>query len=137
MAYECPVCTEVNADGEHLANHLAVTASLHEDDHAAWLAEQVPDWPERSPAELGEAVLDHARERDVEDSPASHEHGAGGRRPSFEATLDRQGGDGRTRDRETERVLREARELTERMAPDAESAEDPDEPVENGESEGA
>lgn len=115
MAYGCPVCGEVHADGEHLANHVAVTASLHEGDHLAWLEEHVPDWAERSPGELGEAVLTHAEKRDVDGFSASHDHGRPDTAPSFESALDRQSGTGRARGEETARILREARELTERM----------------------
>jgi hypothetical protein len=115
MAYGCPVCGEIHADGEHLANHLAVTASLHGDDHAAWLEEHVPDWTGRSPAELGSDVLEHAPERDVERTiePGDHERSTAG--SSYESALGRQSGTSRAPDRETERILREARELTERM----------------------
>ena len=109
------MCGEVHADGEHLANHLAVTASLHEDDHAAWLDEHVPDWPERSPGELGEEVVPRAKQRDVEGFSAARDREGYDRQPSFESALERQTGSGRTPDGETERILREARELTERM----------------------
>ena len=60
MGYECPVCATPQADRRHLADHLAVTAMTHGDDHADWLDEHVPDWSEHSPRELGAAVADHA-----------------------------------------------------------------------------
>ena len=60
MGYGCPVCGAPQADGQHLANHLAFTALLHGDDHAAWLDEIVPDWADRSPSTLAETVVDHA-----------------------------------------------------------------------------
>jgi hypothetical protein len=125
MAYGCPVCDEVHADGEHLANHLAVTASLHEDDHAAWLEEHVPDWPERSPGELGAEVVELAEQRDVEGFSAVRDQESRGA-TSFESALERQAGSGRTPDVETERILREARELTERMECDGSVDEESD-----------
>jgi hypothetical protein len=114
MAYACPVCGTVEADAEHLANHLAVTASLHRADHAAWLDEHAPDWADRSPSELGRNVIEHAEERDV----AGHTHGADhGRDTSGRPDGVAVGGGHDARgapDAETERVLREARELTRR-----------------------
>lgn len=60
MGYACPVCETPQADGEHLANHLAFTAMLHGGRHEAWLAERVPDWADRDPGGLAAAVVEHA-----------------------------------------------------------------------------
>ncbi|WP_049983155.1 DUF5810 domain-containing protein [Halorubrum sp. BV1] len=60
MGYACPVCETPQRDGEHLAHHLAFTALLHGDDHAAWLDERVPDWSDRDPDGLAAAVIPHA-----------------------------------------------------------------------------
>jgi hypothetical protein len=109
MAYACPVCDAVEADAEHLANHLAITATLHEDDHAAWLDDHAPDWPDRSPSELGETAVEHAEKRDVEGTTHSHEHG---HEPDLRPETDSGWMDASGADDETERVLREARELT-------------------------
>ena len=66
MGYACPVCEAPQADGEHLAHHLALTAMLHGDDHEAWLADRLPDWAERDPSGLAAAVVEGATEVDTE-----------------------------------------------------------------------
>ena len=111
MGYACPVCETPQADGEHLANHLAFTALLHGGRHEAWLTEHVPDWTGRDPDGLAAAVVGHAEEVDhgtvFEDTTGSrpdvgpvggHEH----RR--HEAPLEL--------DPEARRILEEAREMT-------------------------
>ncbi|MFB6138152.1 MAG: DUF5810 domain-containing protein [Halobacteriaceae archaeon] len=138
MGYACPVCSDPQADGEHLANHLAFTAIGGDDAHEAFLDETVPDWGERDPAALADAVVDHAEEVDLalgsdgdgERAPeANHDghpgHGAvdatgrGDRgRPDLEDALADQTGYGRDRghlDADAADVLAEARELTARM----------------------
>jgi len=62
MGYACPVCSAPQADGEHLANHLAFSALLGHDDHADWLDERVPDWGEADPDALFDAVEPHVEE---------------------------------------------------------------------------
>jgi hypothetical protein len=136
MGYACPVCESAQADAAHLANHLAFTAMLGDDEHEAWLDERVPDWADRSPATLGPDVAQYAPERELEGAAAEsgngeqserhhgsgHSHGSGteaGGAPRFESELARQGGYGRdagTADGEVDRVLAEARDLTEQMA---------------------
>jgi hypothetical protein len=120
MAYVCPVCDAVEADAEHLANHLAVTASLHGGDHTAWLEEHAPDWPDQSPSELGATAVEHARERPLDDEPTVHDHGRGTKPDVRNARSGPGAGAGRQLDAETKRVLREARELTERALGDPE-----------------
>jgi hypothetical protein len=56
MGYACPVCEAPQADGEHLANHLAFSALLGHDDHGDWLDDNAPDWGEDDPDELAERV---------------------------------------------------------------------------------
>lgn len=121
MAYLCPVCATVEADAEHLANHLAVTASLHEGDHQTWLEEHAPDWPDRSPSELGATVVEHAREQPTADGHAVDDHTEGAK-PSVEPI--REPTPVQQLDAETERVLREARELTEQAVDDSERGSD-------------
>ena len=82
MGYACPVCEDPQADGEHLANHLAFTAMLGDADHEDWLDEHAPDWADTDPAELADRVTDHAEEREFpqvfEDTTGNgHDHGRG------------------------------------------------------------
>ncbi len=82
MGYTCPVCGDPQADGRHLADHLAVTAMVHGDDHEAWLDDHAPGWSEMTPADLGPVVAEHAAETDYpqvfEDTTGGHDHGHGG-----------------------------------------------------------
>ena len=64
MAYACPVCGRPQADGEHLAHHVAVTASLRDGDHREWLDGAVPDWADRTPASLAAELVEAAGETD-------------------------------------------------------------------------
>ncbi|MDH5020479.1 DUF5810 domain-containing protein [Halobacterium rubrum] len=113
MGYECPVCGVEEADGEHLANHVAFTALVRGGDHEAWLDEHVPDWAERDPDSLAPEVTEHATETDSEPATEPHDHDV----PSFERAGGSAGGadlSGAAGD-----VLEEARELTEAMYDDA------------------
>lgn len=119
MGYACPVCDAEQADDVHLANHLAVTASLGRDDHLEWLETHAPDWADCNPEELAEKVREYAPEIDVPE----FEEGAGG--ATFEDELAMQArGAGRgdlttpATDPETEQILEEAHELTRRMHED-------------------
>ena len=75
MGYACPVCSDPQADAGHLANHLAFTAMLGDDDHEAWLDEHVPTWAETGEAELADAVGDLVEETEF---PQLFEDTAGG-----------------------------------------------------------
>jgi hypothetical protein len=81
MGYACPVCSDPQADGEHLANHLAFTAMLGDDDHESWLDSHVSDWGEMDPETLAGHVTDHADEEEFpqlfEDTTDGHEHDHG------------------------------------------------------------
>ncbi len=122
MAYVCPVCTALQADGEHLANHLAFTALLHDDDHADWLDDHVGDWTQRDPQSLASVVVDHAEEVADQNGSADHAHQTP---PQLEDTLRRHTGTGRTAsDPETTRILAEARELTAEMYDETSSGTD-------------
>jgi len=62
MGYECPVCATPQADASHLANHMAFTAVLGDEEHEAWLDEHAPGWSEAGEAELAPRVAEHAPE---------------------------------------------------------------------------
>ncbi|ELZ04828.1 DUF5810 domain-containing protein [Natrialba asiatica] len=141
MGYACPVCDAEQADAEHLANHLAITASLDRPDHKEWLEEHAPDWADHSPAELGEIVREHAPEIDTPEFESAgrgghddHDHGrdrAPGRPTGIDSDL---AGQRRQPSRgsmtaEAERALQEAQEMTQQMLADAADdadAADPD-----------
>jgi len=153
MGYACPVCETPQADGRHLANHIAFTAMIHGDDHEAWLAEHAPGWEEAGERELAGRVVECASEIEFPPGPATgehrggrahghgdHEHGDGrnGRtegRPetgSSSVTFDGEhtdvGSDPEGEDnRDVAAVVAEARELTRRMRDGAGSAENSDE----------
>lgn len=60
MGYACPVCDVPQRDGIHLADHLALTAMVHGDEHEAWLNEHAPGWDEESRRGLADRVAEHA-----------------------------------------------------------------------------
>ncbi|WP_455449009.1 DUF5810 domain-containing protein [Natrinema thermotolerans] len=121
MGYACPVCDAEEADAVHLANHLAITASLGREDHRKWLEEYAPDWADCSPEELGARVSPHAEEIDTPEFEGSgHDHGHGrepGSPDSLEGAVSRQSrGPGRgDLTAEAADVLQEAAELTREM----------------------
>ncbi|GAB3422944.1 hypothetical protein GCM10027435_28230 [Haloparvum alkalitolerans] len=146
MGYACPVCDLPQRDGEHLAHHLAFTAMLHGDDHETWLDEHADAWSDSTPAELAGEVTPHAEEVETEDGDGhDHQHGHGqghGQEPgrpdvgplgggagglgaggTGRGAGAASGGPGRD-DPEVQQVLREARELTERMLDDGDGADD-------------
>jgi hypothetical protein len=129
MAYRCPVCDALQPDGEHLANHLAITAMLDREDHAAWLADYAPEYGDMGPGELAAAITPHVESVELEDDGAASGSTLqdattpqDGTQP-FEHAVGRQAGPGRTSSRQsggeldpdTQAVLEEARELTAAM----------------------
>ena len=114
MGYECPVCATEEADGEHLANHLAFTALVRGGDHEAWLDEHAPDWADRDPEGLAGEVTDYATETDAEPTSEPHDHNA----PAVERT-----GEGDLSGDAAE-ILAEAEEMTRRMREGGENTED-------------
>lgn len=123
MGYACPVCEAEQADAVHLANHLAITASLGREDHRGWLEEYAPEWSECSPEELGERVAPHAEEIETpEFEGTSHGHGRPGGLEQGLAQQSRQPGRGSLSDT-AESALQEAQEMTRRMHDDGDSAE--------------
>ncbi|AKU07966.1 DUF5810 domain-containing protein [Haloferax gibbonsii] len=84
MGYACPVCDAPQRDETHLANHLALQAIVHGDDHETWLDEHVPEWSDLNADSLGPLVSDLAEEREFDEV--------------FEDTVDRTGGRGHGHD---------------------------------------
>jgi hypothetical protein len=123
MGYECPVCDAEEADGEHLANHLAFTALVRGGDHEAFLDEHVSDWESRDPESLAPDVTPHAAETDAEPvteprGRETHGHGHDHEMPAVERAgqADPSG--------EAAAILDDAVELTEAMR--ASRVADPD-----------
>ncbi len=117
MGYACPVCHAPQADGEHLANHLAFSALLGHEDHAAWLDEHAPGWDDDGPDELAERVTPHADEVEY---PEVFEDTTEGAAPDVSEDLLQSGGHAGPVEPgpETQRVIEEARELTRRRRDD-------------------
>lgn len=146
MGYECPVCGVPQADGGHLANHMAFTALVHEGDHEAWLDETVPGWSEEGETELA-AVLteqveqvetaeypqvfedtttdghhEHAHEHDQERSGELFDSGSGNQRGQRHQRI---GSQSPALDGEAQAVLERARQLTdERLSDDNDQGRD-------------
>jgi hypothetical protein len=139
MGYECPVCATPQADRRHLADHLAVTAMTHGDDHADWLDDHVPDWSAHSPAELGDAVAEHAPEgeydRVFEDTVGTDGDGdhAAGRLDEAVGPGHGAGVDGDLTEA-GRAAVEEARELTRRML-DADDRDEADEDADGSQDE--
>lgn len=80
MGLACPVCEVPHPDGEHLADHVAVTAATREGDHRAWLDEHTSDWGELTRTELAGLVTDHAQDVesvDLHEELGGHHHDQG------------------------------------------------------------
>ena len=145
MGYACPVCEAPQADGEHLANHLAFTAMLGREDHEAWLDEHAPGWEESNPDDLAEEVVDSVPETEFpqifDDTTHDHQHDRGGRQHGaapdetpFEQELARQTrGAGRgDLSAQAQDVMAEAREMTEQMLDDEDAEAESDDANGNG-----
>lgn len=92
MGYACPVCGTPQQDAEHLANHLAITGMVRDEEHRDWLDEHAEGWRERSPAELGDVVAAEVESVDYDRAAVE--------RADLPADADRvmDDGDGRARD---------------------------------------
>jgi hypothetical protein len=146
MGYACPVCETPQSDAEHLANHLAFTAMLGDDDHEAWLDDHAPGWNEDGEDELAERVEEYAKEvgfpQVFEDTTHDHGHGDEPRAGDlFEDELERANERGRgsrasgaggrgagagALDAEAQGILQEAREMTDEMLDEDDEADDTD-----------
>ncbi|WP_436901262.1 DUF5810 domain-containing protein [Halovenus halobia] len=131
MGYSCPVCSDPQADGVHLANHLAITALTRGGDHEEFLEESVPGWQELSEEELAAELIEDATEADYpqvfEDTTTDHEHSqdhdhqrSGADSIPFETDMPDE-------DEETADVLEEAMELTQQRHQNAGGEEGNDE----------
>jgi hypothetical protein len=133
MGYACPVCETPHPDAEHLANHLAFTAMLGDDDHEAWLDDHAPGWREEGEDELAERVEEYAKEvgfpQVFDDTTPDHDHSDEPRGGDlFEDELERANAHGRgsmasgagtgALDGDARQILQEAREMTEQMLDD-------------------
>jgi len=78
MAYRCPVCGSVEADGAHLGSHLAITA-IREPDHEAWLNDHVAGWEQEDRAGLADAVTEHVDELEYQFDSGGSRDSDGGR----------------------------------------------------------
>jgi ABC-type Zn2+ transport system substrate-binding protein/surface adhesin len=149
MGYSCPVCGAPQHDDEHLANHLAMTAMLHGEDHEAWLDDHLADWSEHTPPELAAEIVEDAEEIDYDEATSeradiptedadSHDHthdhaGAhdhAGGHPTEELADPAEVPDSGFLDEAAEAVVAEAREMTEkRREKAAEGGEDDGSPT--------
>ncbi|WP_256391843.1 DUF5810 domain-containing protein [Natronoarchaeum rubrum] len=148
MGYACPVCEAPQADGEHLANHLAFTAMLGREDHEAWLDEHAPGWAESNPDDLAEVVVDSVPETEfpqifddtthdhdgTDHGAHDHQHGAAPEGTPFEQELAHQTrGPGRgDLSAQAQDVMAEAREMTEQMLDDEDAEAESDDANGNG-----
>jgi hypothetical protein len=118
MGYACPVCDAPQRDETHLANHLALQAIVHSDDHETWLDEHAPDWASMNADGLGPVVAEVAEERefdevfeDTVDRSHGHDHGFDEQTPpQFGGRGGRESLSG-----DAARILEEATELTQEM----------------------
>jgi hypothetical protein len=131
MGFACPVCEVPQQDATHLANHLAFTAMVNNDDHETWLDEHVPEWSEHGEAELAPKVAELASEADYEqvfedtahahghdhahqhDQQHGHQHGQSGP-GAVDPEAAAAAGQG-SLDEEARSILAEAREMTAEM----------------------
>jgi hypothetical protein len=122
MGLACPVCEVPHPDPEHLADHVAITATTREGEHRAWLDKHAPDWRKTTRADLAAFVAERAEEVDsvdLHEEVASHESRAPGTNPG-PSVADVSG----ELDEEARAMVAEARELTERMLNDVRDGKD-------------
>jgi hypothetical protein len=130
MGFSCPVCDDPQADGVHLANHLAITALTRGGDHETFLDDHVPDWQELGEAELAEQLRSSAEQTEypqVFEDTTGHTHAdeSDGAHASqadavpFETDLPSEMSDGAA-----DEVVEEAMELTRKRRANAEDEDD-------------
>ncbi|WP_336325335.1 DUF5810 domain-containing protein [Halovenus sp. HT40] len=135
MGYSCPVCEDPQADGVHLANHLAITAMTRGGDHEAFLDEYVPNWQELDEQSLAEKLQGSAEETEYpqvfEDTTGGHDHDhdhtgspqRGGGSPTDSIPFEADMPDEPSED-DAEEIMEEAMELTRKRRENTGSAED-------------
>lgn len=146
MGYRCPVCGSPQQDDEHLANHLAMTAMLHEADHEAWLDDHVAEWSEHTPPELAAEIVDDAEEIDYDEATAEdvdiptedavghgHEHTGTGTHPTEELADASEVPDSGFIDEAAEQAVAEAREMTRKRRENAAGGDDGDDETDSDE----
>ena len=148
MGYACPVCETPQADARHLANHLAFTAMLGDDDHEAWLDEHAPGWADSGEDDLADRVTEYAESAEfpqVFEDTTGHDHrdrDSDDPRPgelfeegNAEAELSRTRGPdargGADFDAETAAAVEEAREMTRQANGDNGDVESDDDTAED------
>ena len=116
MGYACPVCETPQADARHLANHLAFTALLGNDDHESWLDDHAPDWETDGEDELAERVTEEATEVEFPqmfEDTTGHDHDEPRPGDLFDEERRTRGPSTREElDPETATAIEEAREMT-------------------------
>lgn len=130
MGYACPVCETPQTDARHLANHLAFTALLGNDDHESWLDEHTPGWEQSGEDELAKRVVEHASKVEfpqVFEDTTGHNHDHDGSRPGerFDEEPRSRGpavGQRSELDAETRAAIEEAREMTRQARSDADES---------------
>jgi len=156
MGFACPVCETPQQDAAHLANHLAFTAMVNEDEHETWLDEHVPGWETHGESDLAPKVAELADEAEYDQvfedtvhahghTEHDHQHGHGDHSRSsgygdadspagIDPELAAATGSG-TLDAETKSILEEAREMTAEMIEQDEESEPAAESERNGSAE--
>ncbi|WP_411964600.1 DUF5810 domain-containing protein [Haloferax sp. YSMS24] len=115
MGYACPVCDAPQRDETHLANHMALQALVHGDDHETWLDDHVPDWESMNADGLGPLVAEHAEEREFDEvfeDTVDRTHGHG-----HDHEMQEFGGQGGSQSLsgDAARIFEEAKDLTQEM----------------------
>ena len=120
-----------------MANHLAMTAMLHGEDHEAWLDERVAEWGEYTPPELAAKIVDDAEAIDYEEATAEdaeieiptddghdHEHDHTGTHPTEEIADPGEVPDSGFIDEAAEQAVAEAREMTRKRRENLQGGDD-------------
>ncbi len=135
MGYACPVCETPQTDARHLANHLAFTALLGDDDHESWLDDHAPGWEQSGEDDLAERIEGTASEVEypqVFEDTTGHDHHGDDPQPGdlFDERPTRGPSADANLDAETAAAIEQARAMTEQA--DGDGGEDETNEDENG-----